>query len=68
MEVPEGLHVKEKKVCKLNKSLYGLKHASRQWLAKLVHALQQQNFQQSKYDYSLFIKSRHLYHNNGGQC
>lgn len=55
MRLPEGLNVPGKKVCKLNKSLYGLKQASRQWFAKLVHALTQQNFQQSKYDYSLFI-------------
>lgn len=56
MKVPEGLNVPANKVCKLNKSLYGLKQASRQWFAKLVHILLAQNFTQSNSDYSLFIQ------------
>ena len=55
MKIPKGLHVQGKKVCKLNKSLYGLKQASGKWFAKLVYTLQQKNFKQSKHDYSLFI-------------
>lgn len=54
MTVPEGLPNPGYKVCKLVKSLYGLKQTSIQWFSKLVGDFQ------SKNEYSLFIK-----HNNG---
>lgn len=56
MNVPLGFPNPLNKVCKLNKSLYGLKQASRQWFAKLVEELNTQGFLQSKNDYNLFIK------------
>ncbi|XP_071699281.1 uncharacterized protein [Rutidosis leptorrhynchoides] len=56
MRMPPGIPNPEHKVCRLHKSLYGLKQASRQWFQKLSRALQDQGFMQSKNDYNLFIK------------
>ncbi|WVZ04925.1 hypothetical protein V8G54_018271 [Vigna mungo] len=52
-----GLHdIKPNQVCKLQKSLYGLKQAGRQWYARLFDFLLSNGFLQSASNHSLFTK------------
>lgn len=59
MSSPQEFHNQGKnRVCRLRKSLYCLKQASRQWNIKLSYSLQQLRFIQSPSNHSLFIKTR----------
>lgn len=58
MSLPQGYHITDiKKACKLRKSIYGLKQASRQWNHKFSHVMNLAGFRQSQFDHSLFINN-----------
>ncbi|KAJ3704232.1 hypothetical protein LUZ61_007937 [Rhynchospora tenuis] len=55
MRLPPGFtHSQTGKVCRLRKSIYGLRQAPHMWFSKLTSALESYGFVQSKADYSLF--------------
>lgn len=62
MKLPPGFYESEKsqgKVCRLLKSLFGLKQASRQWFAQFNTLLLEYGFVQSENDHSLFTKKQY---------
>ncbi|KAL2227998.1 UNVERIFIED_CONTAM: Retrovirus-related Pol polyprotein from transposon RE1 [Sesamum indicum] len=56
MVPPEGYTIPKDHVCKLKRSLYGLKQASRQWNQEFTCQLEKYGFRQSKLDHCLFTK------------
>jgi hypothetical protein len=57
MDIPQGVPSSNpNQVCKLIKSLYGLRQASRKWYEKLTSLLIDQGYCQSNSDYSLFTQ------------
>ena len=59
MRIPPGFEGKigSGNVCKLKKSLYGLKQSPRAWFKKLSMTLNQLGYKQGQFDHTLFIKS-----------
>ncbi|KAL0439797.1 UNVERIFIED_CONTAM: Retrovirus-related Pol polyprotein from transposon RE1 [Sesamum latifolium] len=57
---PEGYHTKPGLVCKLERSFYGLKQASRQWNLEFTIKLQEYGFSQSANDHYLFTLATDL--------
>ena len=58
MEQPEGFvqHHKGRLVCKLEKSLYGLKQSPKQWYKKFDSFMVSQGYTRSEYDHCLYFK------------
>uniref|UniRef100_A0A2N9I4J9 Integrase catalytic domain-containing protein n=1 Tax=Fagus sylvatica TaxID=28930 RepID=A0A2N9I4J9_FAGSY len=58
MQQPEGFQMKGKEhmVCKLNKSIYGLKQASRQWYLKFDEIVTSLGFIENKIDQCIYLK------------
>ena len=59
MKQPEGFMLKGKKglVCRLKKSLYGLKKSPRMWYQKFDTYIQGLGFTKSKEDHRVYFKS-----------
>ncbi|CAN0825128.1 Retrovirus-related Pol polyprotein from transposon TNT 1-94 [Linum grandiflorum] len=56
MKLPQGYDGADgTKVCRLRKSIYGLRQASRNWHAKFSSSLLNLGFEQSKADYSMYV-------------
>lgn len=51
----KGEHLPPNAVCRLQKSFYGLRQASRQWFLKFSGTLLDREFMQSNADHTLFI-------------
>lgn len=60
MDIPLGYmpNYETKVVCKLQRSLYGLKQSPRAWFGRLNLAMKKYGFQQSNADHTLFLKHR----------
>lgn len=59
MKLPPGFKASNsEKVCRLRKSIYGLKQSPQCWFAKLTTALKEYGFEQNLSDYSLFTMDK----------
>ncbi|KAL0423852.1 UNVERIFIED_CONTAM: putative mitochondrial protein [Sesamum radiatum] len=60
MDALEGYKIPPGQVCRLKKSLYGLKQASRQWNQEFTDKIKAYGFMQSSHDHCLFVKGSGL--------
>ncbi|WKA00602.1 hypothetical protein VitviT2T_018942 [Vitis vinifera] len=63
MDLPPGCMVSEKqcqKVCKLKKSLYGLKQSPRAWFGRFTKSMRAFGYRQSNSNHTLFLKKQHV--------
>ena len=60
MEAPPGFldNFKTGEVCRLKKSLYGLKQSPRAWFGRFTLAMKKYGFKQSNSDHTLFLKRK----------
>ncbi|KAL6321217.1 hypothetical protein AAG906_016251 [Vitis piasezkii] len=60
MDIPSGYvaNTKGNIVCKLQRTLYGLKQSPRAWFGRFSTAMKKYGFQQSNSDHTLFLKHR----------
>ena len=60
MESPPGFEgdFKEGEVCRLKKTLYGLKQSPRAWFGRFGAAMKKYDYQQSNADHTLFLKRK----------
>ena len=62
MDLPPGCMIQEvhcRKVCKLKKSLYGLKQSPRAWFGRFTKSMRSFGYHQSNSDHTLFLKKQH---------
>jgi hypothetical protein len=61
MEQPEGFvqNHNKKFVCRLKKSLYGMRQLPRQWCKKFESFMMSQNYTRSEYDHYVYFKKLH---------
>jgi hypothetical protein len=64
MDFPLGFSTSSEsgKVCRLRKSLYGLKQSPRAWFGRFTHSMRKYGYYQSQSDHTLFLK-----HSNKGK-
>lgn len=64
MRVPEGVKAEKGQVCRLNKSLYGLKQSARCWFERFDGVLKEHGFRNSLVDRCLYFLDRGNIHVN----